>query len=77
MSKSHAQKLIVAGKTLSAVVSVMTQDTLIELMHWHEVHDVTKNKFTRIAINEFLLFKKRIVRESFLDRKNFLPPAKP
>jgi hypothetical protein len=56
LSKSHAQKLIVAGKTLSAVVSVVAQNTLIELMHWHEVHDVTKNKFTRITIHEFLLF---------------------
>jgi hypothetical protein len=48
--------LIVAREALHAMIPTVARNTLIELMLWHKVHDVTENKFTRIAIHEFLFF---------------------
>jgi len=46
LSKTHDQKMLPARKLSYSVVTLVLVDTLLELIFWHECHQLCKNCFT-------------------------------
>ena len=48
LSERQAEKLICARETSDFVIAVITKDTLIELVPWQMLNQLSKNRFSTI-----------------------------